>query len=76
MNFRLMGMIRKATSPDEIPGYDKAYWWSKTPQERLDAALRLIRHAKTIYKANPANPPLTHGDRILKLRSPAERRKR
>jgi hypothetical protein len=26
-----IGTIRKATSPDEIPEYDKAYWHTKTP---------------------------------------------
>ena len=71
-----MRTIRKATSPDEIPGYDKAYWYAKTPQERLDAALKLILHAKVIYRANPANPPVADGNRILKFRSADERRKR
>lgn len=71
-----MGTIRKATSPDEIPSYDKTYWHAKTPQERLDAALELILRAKAIYNANPANPPLAHGNYLLKLRSPAERGKR
>ena len=71
-----MGTIRKATSPDGIPGYDKAYWHAKTPLERLDAALKLIRQAKDIYRANPANPPLVNGNRIFKFRSADERRKR
>lgn len=71
-----MDTIRKATSPGEIPGYDKAYWHAKTPQERLDAALKLILRAKAIYNANPANPPLVDGNYVLKLRTPAERGKR
>ena len=71
-----MGTIRKATSPNEIPSYDKAHWHAKTPQERLDAALKLILHAKDIYRANPANPPLADGNRIFKFRSADERRKR
>lgn len=71
-----MSTIRKATSPDEIPGYDKAYWHAKTPQERLDAALKLILHAKAIYRANPANPPLVDGNRVFKFRSADERGKR
>lgn len=71
-----MGTIRKATSSDRIPGYDKAYWHAKTPQERLDAALKLIQQAKAIYRANPANPPLVDGNRVFKFRSADERRKR
>lgn len=68
--------IYKSQNPDDIPKYDKAYWHSKTPQERLEAALKLILHAKAIYRANPKNPPLDHGNRILKSPTPIERRKR
>ena len=71
-----MDTIRKTSSTNQIPGYDKAYWHAKTPQERLDAALKLILQAKAIYRANPANPPLERGDYVLKLRTPPERRKR
>ncbi|WP_288425940.1 hypothetical protein [uncultured Spirosoma sp.] len=49
-----MNRIYKASNPDDIPKYDKEYWWSKTPQERLDTSLKLIRRAKAIYYANPA----------------------
>jgi hypothetical protein len=68
--------IYKSQNPEEIPKYDKAYWHSKTPQERLEAALKLILQAKAIYKSNPNNPPLYRGDRIIKSRTPIERRKR
>ncbi|GAA4396242.1 hypothetical protein GCM10023187_04120 [Nibrella viscosa] len=71
-----MSYIRKSATPSDIHQYDKEYWWSKTPQERLDAALELILYAKALYRANPNNPPLTDGNRILKLRSPAERGRR
>ena len=71
-----MDTIQKATSSADIPGYNKAYWHAKTPQERLEAALRLILQAKAIYNANPANPPLVDGNFVLKLRTPAERGKR
>jgi hypothetical protein len=69
-------MIRKSTIFGETQVYEKAYWRSKTPEERLDAALRLILRAKAIYNSNPNNPPLDHGARILKSDSPIERRKR
>ena len=69
MRIEPMKAVKKARSFDQLGGYDKAYWWAKTPEERLGAARRLIEQAKAIYKANPANPALTNGDRILKLRS-------
>ena len=69
-------MIIKSQNPADIPKYDKEYWHAKTPQERLDAALELILFTKKIYKANPNNPPLDNGGRILKSRTPIERRKR
>ncbi len=68
-----MDRIYKASNPDDIPKYDKEYWWSKTPQERLDAALKLIRRAKAIYYANPANPPLGDGRQVLKSDKPIQR---
>ncbi|MDF7818361.1 hypothetical protein P1X15_12170 [Runella sp. MFBS21] len=67
--------IIKSQNPDDIPKYDKELWHSKTPQQRLEAALKLILYAKAIYKANPANPPLDNGSRILKSRTPIERSK-
>lgn len=67
--------IYKSQNPDDIPKYDKAYWHSKTPKERLEAALKLILHAKAIYRANPKNPPLDYGTGILKSRTPIKRRK-
>ena len=71
-----MSVIRKSQNFNDIPSYDKEYWWAKTPQERLDAALKLIQFAKEIYKANPANKPLDNGTRICNSNTPIERRKR
>ncbi|MGM9511249.1 hypothetical protein ACS5NO_26160 [Larkinella sp. GY13] len=71
-----MRKISKARSREDIPSYDKMYWWSKTPEERLQAALKLIQHAKEIYRSNPANPPLANGNRIHKSNTPIERGKR
>ena len=71
-----MSLIRKSRSFNDIPTYDKEYWWAKSPQERLDAALKLIQYAKELYKSNPANTPLDNGTRIFKSDSPVERRKR
>lgn len=76
MCFWIMNRIIKSSSFDDIPSYDKGYWWSKTPEERLDAALKLILHAKEIYKSNPKNPPLDNGTRIYKSDSPVKRRGR
>ena len=52
-----MNRVIKSSSFKDIPSYDKEYWWAKSPQERLDAALKLILHAREIYNANPHNPP-------------------
>ena len=71
-----MSIIRKSSNFDDIPAYDKAYWWAKTPQERLAAALKLIRRANAIYRANPANPPLHNGGQVLKSDKPIQRRGR
>lgn len=67
--------ILKSSSFNDIRLYDKEYWWAKTPQERLDAALKLIKYAKAIYKANPNNPPLAQEGVIIKSRTPIERYK-
>jgi hypothetical protein len=61
-----MSIIRKSSNFADIPAYDKEYWWAKTPQERLAAALKLIQRAKAIYYSNPANPPLGNGGQVLK----------
>lgn len=66
--------IIKSQNPKDIPEYDKEYWHAKTPEERLEAARKLILRTKAIYKANPKNPPFNHGGRILKSRTPIERR--
>ena len=71
-----MDIIRKSSNPADIPAYDKVYWWAKTPQERLSAALKLIRRAKAIYYANPKNPPLGNGGQVLKSDKPIQRRGR
>lgn len=71
-----MHAIHKSSNPDDIHVYDKEYWWAKTPQERLTAALKLIRRAKAIYHANPANPPLGNGGQVFKSDKPIQRRGR
>jgi hypothetical protein len=72
-----MAKILKTKVFQEVNNFDKVYWHSRTPQERLDAALELIQNAKAIYNANPLNPPLDkNGGQILKLRTPAERGRR
>ncbi len=71
-----MSIIHKSSNPADIPAYDKAYWWAKTPQARLTAALKLIRRAKAIYYANPKNPPLGNGGQVLKSDKPIQRRRR
>lgn len=69
-------MIVKSTIFGQAQAQEKAYWRSKTPEERLDAALHLILNAKAIYNANPLNPPLNYGRGILKSDTPIERAKR
>jgi len=61
-----MDTIHKSSEFNDIPSYDKEYWWAKTPQERLAAALKLIQRAKAIYYSNPTNPPLGNGGQVLK----------
>ncbi|GAB3880889.1 hypothetical protein [Spirosoma agri] len=71
-----MTTIHKSSNFNDIPSYDQAYWWAKTPEERLAAALKLIQRAKAIYKSNPANPPLSNGGQVLKSDKPIQRRGR
>lgn len=71
-----MSRIHKSSTFDDIPKYDKEYWWAKTPQERLAAALKLIRRAKAIYYANPNNPPLGNGGQVIKSSTPIDHQKR
>lgn len=73
--FCYMSRIYKSTSFGDIPSYDKEYWWAKTPEERLEAALKLIRFAKAIYRSNPGNPDRDNGTRIFKSDQPVQRRK-
>jgi hypothetical protein len=71
-----MTKILKTKVFQEVNNFDKAYWHSRTPQERLDAALELIQNAKAIYNANPLNPPLDkNGGQIIKSTKPIERHK-
>ncbi|GAB3996428.1 hypothetical protein GCM10028807_38940 [Spirosoma daeguense] len=70
-----MSSVRKSNNPAENATYDREYWWSKTPEERLVAALKLIRRAKSIYYANPNNPPLGDGRQVLKSDKPIQRTK-
>ena len=70
-----MSTVRKSSNLDEIHVYNKEYWWAKTPQQRLTAALKLIRRAKAIYYANPKNPPLGNGGHIIKSSTPIDYRK-
>ncbi|GAB3640211.1 hypothetical protein [Spirosoma arcticum] len=71
-----MSRIHKSSTFTNIPAYDKEYWWAKTPQERLAAALKLIRRAKAIYYANPNNQPLGNGGQVIKSSTPIDQRKR
>jgi len=71
-----MNRIIKSLSFEDIPSYDKEYWGAKSPRERLDAALKLILHAREIHKSNPINPPLANGTGIYKSDSPIERIRR
>jgi hypothetical protein len=71
-----MEIVKKSSVFEDISNSDKVYWRSKTPEERMNAALKLIQFAKKIYNANPNNKPLTNGNGILKSDSPIERRKR
>lgn len=70
-----MSTIPKFSNFEDIPAYDKEYWWAKTPQERLAAALKLIRRAKAIYYSNPKNPPLGNGGQVLKSATPIKHNK-
>ncbi len=70
-----MDIIHKSSNPADIPDYDKEYWWSKTPQERLAAALKLIRRTKVIYYANPKNTPLGNGGQVFKSDKPIDHRR-
>jgi hypothetical protein len=71
-----MSRIRKSSTFTDIPAYDKEYWWAKTAQERLAAALKLIRRAKAIYYANLNNPPLGNRGQVIKSLTPIDQWKR
>ena len=76
LSFVFMSRIQKSSNFQDISACNKAYWQSKTPQERLEVALKLIRYAKDLYRANPTNKPLIDGGVILKSNTPIERRRR
>lgn len=69
-------LIIKSQNKTDIDEAQRRYWWAKTPQERLAAAARLIAQARQLYVANPANPALTYGERVLKSATPIPRRGR
>ena len=68
----------KTNDPAQIEARQRAYWWHKTPQERLAAAAELIRRGRLLYAANPKNPPLLPADgaRALKAATPVRRGER
>ena len=66
-------IIRKYKSWEEVPKNDLAYWLTKTPAERLEAAKRLTIWAKKLYLANPKNPRPKNGRHVSKFHSLAER---
>ncbi len=68
--------IIKSQNKADIEEAQRRYWWAKTPQERLAAATRLNAQARQLYAANPANPALTYGERVLKSATPIPRRAR
>ena len=69
-------LIIKSQRKADIDQAQRAYWWRKTPLERLAAAARLMAEARQVYAANPANPPLADGNRVLKSATPIPRRAR
>lgn len=69
-------VVIKSQNKADIDQAQREYWWRKTPQERLAAAARLMTEARQVYAANPANPPLAHGNRVLKSAAPVPRRGR
>ncbi len=68
-----MKHVIKTCNKAEAEEQQRRYYWSLTPYERLALAVKLNRQAQAIYAANPANPPLTHGRRILKSAAPIPR---
>ena len=66
-------LVIKSQDKAEVDAALRAYWWSLTPHQRLAAAARLMAEARQVYAANPANPPLAHGERILKSATPIPR---
>ncbi|RYY13385.1 MAG: hypothetical protein EOO36_15925 [Cytophagaceae bacterium] len=69
-------MVLKSRNKQDIDQAQRAYWWQKTPLERLAAAAQLMAEARRVYAANPANPPLAYGNRVLKSATPVPRRAR
>ncbi|RZK90698.1 MAG: hypothetical protein EOO62_34690 [Hymenobacter sp.] len=71
-----MMLLIKSQNKADVDEAQRQYWWAKTPQERLAAAAKLIAHSRQLYAANPANPPLAYGERVLKSATPIPRRAR
>jgi len=69
-------LIIKSRNKADIDEAQRRYWWAKTPQERLAAVARLMAQVRQLYAANPANPALTYGERVLKSATPIPRRER
>lgn len=69
-------LVIKTQDKAIIDAAQRAYWWRKTPQERLAAAAQLMAQARQVYAANPANPALAYGERVLKSATPIPRRAR
>ena len=68
-----MGIVLKSRDKAVIDEQQRRYYWGLTPQQRLALALRLNQQARAIYAANPANPALPHGRRVLKSAAPIPR---
>lgn len=72
-----MRPVFKTRDKAQTDEQQRRYYWGLTPHERLALAGRLNQQARSIYAANPANPPLpTDGGRVLKSAAPLPRRGR
>jgi hypothetical protein len=50
-----------------FPTNDLEFWLQKTPEQRLQAAKKLIERAEEFYYSNPQNKPFYHEGRISKF---------
>lgn len=60
-------LIKKYKSWHDAPPNDLEFWLEKTPEQRLQAAKKLIERAEKFYYSNPKNKPLYHEGRISKF---------